>query len=255
VDRALETEAKALLRAARARLEELVEEDYAWTPKRGVELREASVQPERAQTLSQRAAPVAGAPALPLGEARTLEQVRAHLGECTRCPLHQGRKKIVFGDGDPNAELMFVGEGPGEQEDLSGLPFVGRAGELLTQMIERGLSIPRASVYIANVVKCRPPGNRTPLPNEVAACREFLDGQIDAIRPKVIVALGKPATSLLLGREVSITRVRGTWHDYRGFPVMPTFHPAFLLRQYTQENRRLVWEDLKAALERSRQQG
>ena len=191
-------------------------------------------------------------PALPHGEARTLEQVRAQLGECTRCPLHLGRTKIVFGDGNAAAELMFVGEGPGEQEDLSGLPFVGRAGELLTQMIEAGLKIPRASVYIANAVKCRPPGNRTPLPNEVATCREFLDGQIDAIRPKVIVALGKPATSLLLGRDVAISRVRGTWHDYRGFPVMPTFHPAFLLRQYTPENRRLVWEDLKAALERSR---
>jgi DNA polymerase len=243
VDRALEAEAKAVLRAARARLAELIEEEHAWDPKRAA----------AAPSALAPAKPVAvSAPALPLGNARTLEQVRAHLGECTRCPLHQGRTKIVFGDGNANAELMFVGEGPGEQEDLSGLPFVGRAGELLTQMIERGLEIPRASVYIANVVKCRPPNNRTPLPNEVAACREFLDGQIDAIRPKVIVALGKPATSLLLGRDVSITRVRGTWHDYRGYPVMPTFHPAFLLRQYTQENRRLVWQDLKAALERAR---
>jgi DNA polymerase len=240
VDRALEAEAKALLRAARAQLEELAEEEFAWTPSL------AAPASGRATTAT------ASAPALPLGDARTLEQVREHLGECTRCPLHAGRKKIVFGDGDPNAALMFVGEGPGEQEDLSGLPFVGRAGELLTQMIEAGLKIPRASVYIANVVKCRPPGNRTPLPSEVATCREFLDGQIDAIQPKVIVALGKPATSLLLGRDVSITRVRGTWHDYRGFPVMPTFHPAFLLRQYTPENRRLVWEDLKAALEKSK---
>jgi DNA polymerase len=259
VDRALEAEAKALLQAARARLAEFVEEEIAWTPVRGAELRpaEASAPTRREEPPAPRAsaAPtsVTSAPSLPLaGERRTLEQVREHLGECTRCPLHQGRNKIVFGDGNPAAELMFVGEGPGEQEDLRGLPFVGRAGELLTQMIEAGLKIPRASVYIANVVKCRPPNNRTPLPGEVAACREFLDGQIDAIRPRAIVALGKPATSLLLGRDVSITRVRGTWHDYRGFPVMPTFHPAFLLRQYTPENRRLVWEDLKAALERSK---
>jgi len=238
VDRALEAEAKAVLRAARARLEELAEEELAWTP--------TPAMPERRMAAAPNAQPLA------LADIRTLEQVRSQLGECTRCPLHQGRTKIVFGDGNANAEIMFVGEGPGEQEDLSGLPFVGRAGELLTRMIENGLQIPRASVYIANVVKCRPPNNRTPLPNEVATCREFLDGQIDAIKPKVIVALGKPATSLLLGRDVSITRVRGSWHDYRGYPVMPTFHPAFLLRQYTQENRRLVWEDLKAALERSK---
>jgi DNA polymerase len=261
VDRALEAEAKALLRAARAQLEELVEEEYAWTRHGGGDptAREAAPSPAREEVSAAHSAtepaapPQASRPTLPLaGERRTLEQVRAHLGDCTRCPLHSGRKKLVFGDGNPNAELMFVGEGPGEQEDLSGLPFVGRAGELLTQMIERGLEIPRASVYIANVVKCRPPNNRTPLPNEVAACREFLDGQIDAIRPRVIVALGKPATSLLLGRDVSITRVRGSWHDYRGYPVMPTFHPAYLLRSYTPENRRLVWQDLKAALERSR---
>ncbi len=261
MDRALEAEAKAVLRAARARLAELAEEEFAWVPKRGIVAAptvEAETYFQSARTLTTN---VANAAALPPAEIppklvgdtrRSLEEVRAHLGDCTRCPLHEGRNKIVFGDGNPNAEIMFVGEGPGEQEDLSGLPFVGRAGELLTKMIEAGLQIPRASVYIANVVKCRPPANRTPLPNEVAACREFLDGQIDAIRPKVIVALGKPATSLLLGRDVAISRVRGSWHDYRGFPVMPTFHPAFLLRQYTPENRRLVWEDLKAALERSR---
>jgi len=178
--------------------------------------------------------------------------VRSVLGDCHRCRLSDGRTRLVFGDGNPEAEILFVGEGPGEQEDLRGLPFVGRAGELLTRMIERGLGIPRSSVYICNIVKCRPPGNRTPLADEVSRCRPFLDGQIDAIRPKVIVALGKPAASLLLGREIAITRVRGVWHDYRGFAVMPTFHPAFLLRQYTEENRRLVWEDLKAALARAR---
>jgi DNA polymerase len=120
-------------------------------------------------------------------------------------------------------------------------------------MIESGLGIPRSSVYICNIVKCRPPGNRTPLPEEIAACRPFLDGQIDAVRPRVIVALGKPATSVLLGRDVAISRVRGVWQSYRGIPVMPTFHPAFLLRQYTVENRRLVWEDLKAALAKARE--
>jgi uracil-DNA glycosylase family 4 len=189
----------------------------------------------------------------PVGSGRpSLEAVREALGECTRCRLHGGRTHIVFGVGDPDADLLFVGEGPGEQEDLQGIPFVGRAGELLTRMIERGLGIPRSRVYICNIVKCRPPGNRTPLADEVSACRPFLDGQIDAVAPRVIVTLGKPASSLLLGRDVSITRVRGVWHEYRGIPVMPTFHPAFVLRQYTEQTRRLVWEDLKAALERSR---
>jgi DNA polymerase len=183
----------------------------------------------------------------------TLQEVRAVLGECTRCRLSTGRTQIVFGDGNPAAKLLFVGEGPGEQEDLRGIPFCGRAGELLTSMIEKGLGIPRSEVYICNIVKCRPPGNRTPLPDEVAACRPFLDGQIEAIGPRVIVALGKPAASLLLGRDIAITKVRGTWHEYRGIPVMPTFHPAFVLRQYTPENRRLVWEDLKAALARAQE--
>ena len=183
---------------------------------------------------------------------RTLSDVQRELGECTRCRLCEGRNQIVFGDGDPNASLMFIGEGPGQEEDRRGLPFVGRAGELLTKMIEAGLQIPREDVYICNIVKCRPPKNRTPQPDEVATCKPFLDSQIDAIRPKTIVTLGRPATSLLLGRDVSITRVRGTWQSYRGIPVMPTFHPAFVLRRYTTENRRWVWEDLKKALERSK---
>lgn len=180
-----------------------------------------------------------------------LEAVRAELGDCTRCPLHEGRTKIVFGEGAPQARLMFVGEGPGKDEDQSGRPFVGRAGQLLTKMIERGLNIPRDSVYICNIVKCRPPQNRTPFKEEVAQCSPFLDLQIAAVQPKVIVALGKPAASLLLGREVAITRERGQWREYRGIPLMPTLHPAFVLRQYTPENRRLVWEDLKAALARA----
>jgi len=184
--------------------------------------------------------------------ATTLDAVRAELGECTRCRLHEGRTRIVFGDGNPDADLMFVGEGPGAEEDRQGLPFVGRAGELLTAMIEKGLELRRGDVYICNIVKCRPPGNRTPLADEAATCRPFLDGQIAAVRPRVIVALGKPAASLLLGRDVAITRMRGHWQDYRGIPLMPTLHPAYVLRQYTEENRRNVWNDLKAALERAR---
>jgi DNA polymerase len=180
----------------------------------------------------------------------TLEEVREELGDCRRCRLHEARTQIVFGDGNPNADLMFVGEGPGEQEDLRGIPFCGRAGELLTQMIEKGLGVRRSDVYICNIVKCRPPSNRTPHSDEAATCARFLDGQIAAVGPKVIVALGKPATSLLLGRDVAISRVRGTWQEYRGVPVMPTFHPAYVLRQYTPDVRRKVWDDLRAALTR-----
>jgi DNA polymerase len=249
----LGAEDRALLAAARAWLAEWVEE--------GVESFERVPPPGAAAAAEPPApAPRAGAEATPLlaiapaapAVRPTLARVREQLGECTRCRLCEGRTQIVFGDGDPNAALMFVGEGPGETEDRRGLPFVGRAGELLTQMIEKGIGVPRRDVYICNIVKCRPPGNRTPLADEVAACRPFLDAQIDAVQPRVIVALGKPAASLLLGRDVAITKARGTWHAYRGIPVMPTFHPAFVLRQYTEENRRLVWNDLKAALERSR---
>jgi uracil-DNA glycosylase len=250
--RPLAEEAREALRSARALLAELAEE--------GVEEIEGGPPAGSRASAPGPALPAAGDPGAlpegprprPRGDAPGLAQVRETLGECTRCRLHEGRTKLVFGDGNPDAELMFVGEGPGEQEDLQGLPFVGRAGELLTRMIERGLGVPRSSVYICNIVKCRPPGNRTPLADEVSTCRPFLDGQIDAVAPKVIVTLGKPASSLLLGRDVSITRVRGTWHEYRGIPVMPTFHPAFILRQYTEENRRLVWEDLKAAATRAR---
>ncbi|MBW2273081.1 MAG: uracil-DNA glycosylase [Deltaproteobacteria bacterium] len=246
-------EARALIASATQVLRELMEE--------GVDCFERSAAPEEAQAevhegAAAHPAPVVheppAPPAAPRPAAATLEAVREELGDCARCGLCEGRRKIVFGSGNPDAQLMFVGEGPGEQEDLQGLPFVGRAGELLTQMIEKGMGISRDEVYICNIVKCRPPNNRNPLPTEVAACRPFLDGQIDAVGPKVIVTLGKPAASLLLGRDVAITRTRGTWHDYRGIPLMPTLHPAFVLRQYTPENRRNVWEDLKAAYTRAR---
>lgn len=190
------------------------------------------------------------APPLPDLAGLSLEELRAVSAGCTQCALSQGRNQVVFGEGNPNADIMFVGEGPGEQEDQRGIPFCGRAGELLTGMIEKGMGIKREDVYICNVVKCRPPQNRTPLADEVNSCRGFLDAQIRLVAPKVIVALGKPAASLLMERQVAISKVRGTWQSYQGIPLMPTFHPAFILRQYTAENRRLVWEDLKAALEK-----
>lgn len=250
-----DSEARELVASARALLEELAEEGVERIePSGSAGLARDEVRDAPAAGTAQRADQQDLGIEVPAwGAQPSLEAVREVLGECTRCRLSQGRSRIVFGDGNPHAELMFVGEGPGEQEDRRGLPFVGRAGELLTQMIEKGLGVPRPEVYICNVVKCRPPSNRTPLADEVAACSPFLDGQIDAVRPKVIIALGKPAASLLLGRDVAITRVRGTWHEYRGIPLMPTFHPAFLLRQYTRENRLLVWEDLKAALRRARE--
>jgi uracil-DNA glycosylase family 4 len=261
LDPALAREAMEAIASARELLSELIDEGVDHFDRIAAEPVAAPVpQPTPVQPEVAAREPVSVATQAsqaktvgPAASHTTLEVVRAELGDCQRCDLCGERKTIVFGDGDPNARLMFVGEGPGEQEDLRGLPFVGRAGELLTQMIEKGLGIPRSSVYICNIVKCRPPNNRTPLPNEVAACRPFLDGQIDAIRPKAIVALGKPASSLLLGRDVAITRVRGTWQQYRDIPVMPTLHPAYVLRQYTDENRRNVWEDLKAAQARAEQ--
>jgi DNA polymerase len=243
-------ETRSLLASARELLVELVEEGVEdWSAPPGPPVPARAKPPPAPAAAPQQATLLESQP---WGANPSLDEVRETLGECTRCRLCDGRTQIVFGDGAPDADLMFVGEGPGEQEDRRGLPFVGRAGELLTQMIEKGLGIPRQEVYICNVVKCRPPGNRTPLADEVATCSPFLDGQIAAVEPRVIVALGKPAASLLLGREVAITRVRGTWHEYRGISLMPTFHPAFILRQYTADNRRLVWEDLKAALSRAR---
>lgn len=258
-------EAQSLIASARAWLEELSEEGIeqleiptlaplhpaAQAPPVATPADATPTTPSSAQAPELPVAmPVQDAP---WGDAPSLEAVRESLGECTRCGLSEGRNKIVFGDGNPEADLMFVGEGPGADEDRKGLPFVGRAGQLLTDMIEKGLEIPRSSVYICNIVKCRPPKNRTPLADEVSTCRPYLEGQIAAVRPKVIVALGKPAASLLLGRDIAITRVRGQWQEFQGIPLMPTLHPAFILRQYTDENRRNVWEDLKAALVRSRE--
>ena len=190
------------------------------------------------------------APLLVPGDpAAGLRAIRDELGDCKRCRLCEGRKNIVFGEGSPEARVVFVGEGPGQTEDETGRPFVGRAGELLTRMIE-AVGWTREQVYICNIVKCRPPQNRDPMLDEVAACRPFLDKQLGAIRPTVIVALGKPASSTLLGKPIAITRARGLWHEWNGIPVMPTYHPAYLLRNYTRETRQAVWDDLRAVRDR-----
>ncbi|HTO72013.1 MAG TPA: uracil-DNA glycosylase [Myxococcota bacterium] len=182
-------------------------------------------------------------------KAALLEAVRAEIGDCRRCTLCERRTNIVFGEGCPEARVVFVGEGPGEEEDKSGRPFVGRAGELLTKMIE-AVGWRREDVYICNIVKCRPPGNRDPQPLEVATCEPFLHQQIRAIAPAAIVTLGKPAISALLGRVVPITKLRGRWQAWQGIEVMPTYHPAYLLRNYTRETRQAVWDDLRAVRER-----
>ncbi len=179
--------------------------------------------------------------------AETLEDIRKDLGDCTRCPLHEGRLNIVFGEGNPSAELMFIGEGPGADEDREGRPFVGRAGQLLTKMIQ-AMNLDRSEVYIANIVKSRPPGNRNPAPLEIQACFSFLERQIAVIKPKIIVALGKIAANTLLETEAPIGKLRGRFHDRRGIPVMPTYHPSFLLREYSKHSKAEAWEDLKKVM-------
>jgi uracil-DNA glycosylase len=175
----------------------------------------------------------------------TLEIIRTDLGECTRCKLHKTRNKIVFGDGSPKADLVFVGEGPGHDEDIQGLPFVGRAGKLLTQMIE-AMGLQRKDVYICNVVKCRPPENRMPERDEIAACSPFLIRQIDAIHPKVIVCLGATAAQMLLNTNRSISAFRGEWLEYRGTRLLATYHPAYLLRNPAAKSE--VWKDLQKVM-------
>jgi len=179
-------------------------------------------------------------------QAKSLEELRAAIGDCRRCKLWPGRTHLVFGVGNPRAKVMFVGEGPGRDEDLQGEPFVGRAGQLLTDIITKGMGLKRSDVYIANVVKCRPPENRNPEPDEVESCEPFLKKQIDLIRPKVIVALGKFAVQSLLKSKVPITRLRGVWQDYHGIKLMPTFHPAYLLRN--PGDKKFVWEDIKKVI-------
>ncbi|HLK12076.1 MAG TPA: uracil-DNA glycosylase [Candidatus Binatia bacterium] len=181
-----------------------------------------------------------------VAQAATLEALRAAIGDCRRCKLAPHRTRLVFGVGNPGARLAFVGEGPGYDEDLQGEPFVGRAGQLLTEIITRGMRLRREDVYICNVVKCRPPGNRNPEPDEVAACEPFLRRQIELIGPEVIVALGKFAAQTLLETKTPITKLRGCWADYHGIRLMPTFHPAYLLRN--PGDKRLVWEDIQKVM-------
>ncbi len=186
-------------------------------------------------------------------QADDLEMIVADIGDCRRCRLCESRHNIVFGSGDKHAQLVFVGEGPGADEDEQGLPFVGRAGQLLTQMIDNtaareGIPIRRGDVYICNVVKCRPPENRTPLPDEMEICGQFLFRQLMVIKPKAICVLGATAMKALLSVKEGITRSRGKWYRWHGIPVMVTYHPSYLLRQYNQEAKREAWEDLKTVL-------
>src|SRR4030095_6692634 len=184
--------------------------------------------------------------AVTLDKVHNLDELRAEIGDCRRCKLCQGRTNIVFGMGNPQAEVMFVGEGPGRDEDLKGEPFVGRAGQLLNDIITKGMKMKREEVYIANVVKCRPPENRNPEPDEIAACQPFLLKQIDIIKPRIIVALGTFAAQTLLQVKTPISRLRGVWHSYHGVKLMPTLHPAYLLRN--PNDKRLVWLDIKEVL-------
>jgi uracil-DNA glycosylase family 4 len=202
-------------------------------------------KPEEKNSLKVNAA-ASGAVAVPA--TRELQSLASRVSSCVTCRLCKTRKQTVFSDGSAGARIMFVGEAPGADEDARGVPFVGRAGQLLTRMIEDGMGLPRSSVYIANVLKCRPPENRNPEPDEIAACRGYLETQIDLVRPEVLVALGKFAAHFLLGTEEGITRLRGKWGIYRDIPVMPTLHPSYLLRQPA--SKKEAWEDLLAVLAR-----
>jgi DNA polymerase len=205
--------------------------------------------------VSDPAVPGAAAPAVPLPSRRaptggdaagTLQGLREEIGDCRRCKLAPHRTHLVFGVGNPRARLVFVGEAPGRDEDVQGEPFVGRAGQLLTEIITKGMKLRREDVYIANVIKCRPPDNRNPEPDEVASCEPFLLRQLSLIGPEVVVALGKFAAQTLLGTKTPITKLRGRWYEWRGMKLMPTFHPAYLLRN--PGDKRLVWEDIQKVM-------
>src|SRR5271165_20010 len=183
----------------------------------------------------------------------SLPRILEDIGDCQRCRLHTGRNKLVFGVGNPQAKLVFVGEGPGADEDAQGIPFVGRAGQLLTQMIENtaakeGIPLKRPDVYICNVVKCRPPENRNPEADEMEICGQFLFRQLSVIRPRAICALGSTAAKALLGGKDGVTKLRGNWYKWRDIPLLVTYHPSYLLRAYNQAAKREAWEDLKKVL-------
>jgi len=195
--------------------------------------------------LAERVAAADAQPARPVMERETLAAIRADLGDCRRCSLAGGRKNIVFGVGNPAARLMFVGEAPGRDEDIQGEPFVGEAGQLLTKIIQ-AMGLGREDVYICNVLKCRPPENRNPHQEEIEACGPFLLRQVKAVAPRAIIALGTFASQTLLESKEPISRLRGRFHDYHGIPLMPTFHPAFLLR--SPEKKREVWADVQQVM-------
>ncbi|MCG8459016.1 MAG: uracil-DNA glycosylase [Holophagales bacterium] len=217
-------------------------------------------RPDSAGPLAPATDPAASAPTKEAGGTRArgaerltgLDRWRARALACTACPLSQGRRHVVFGDGYPDADLMFVGEGPGAEEDRKGLPFVGPAGALLTRIIH-AIEMRREEVYIANVVKCRPPRNRDPMPEEVAACRSFLEAQIELIRPKVLVALGRVAAQALLGTDAPLRDLRGRWHRVREVDTRVTYHPAALLRNVAYK--RPTWEDMQIVRDRLRELG
>jgi DNA polymerase len=214
--------------------------------RRSAGLRPAEPAPIAAAEPSMQLPPLA-----PQGD--TLFQIQQDIGDCHRCRLHEGRNKIVFGVGNPQSPLVFVGEGPGADEDEQGIPFVGRAGQLLTQMIEgtakkEGIPLLREQIYICNVVKCRPPGNRTPEPDEMEICGQFLYRQLQTIQPKAICALGGTAARALTGHKEGVTKMRGRWFKWQDIAVMVTYHPSYLLRPYNQDAKREAWEDLKKVL-------
>jgi DNA polymerase len=230
-------ERRELLGALRGYLEEMAET--------GVEGLPLDAAPTRTPVVTERTAVAAASPAAVPPVRESLEDIRADLGDCRRCGLAGGRTNLVYGVGNPRARLVFVGEGPGRDEDLQGEPFVGEAGKLLTKIIE-AMGLQRGDVYICNVIKCRPPQNRDPLPPEVEACSSFMLRQVKAINPVVIVALGKFAAQTLLATKTPISRLRGSFHDFHGIPLMPTFHPAALLRDASLK--RDVWEDMKQVM-------
>ena len=208
--------------------------------------RGASPRPATVQAVPDKSAAGPGGGAAPDAKRFSLERVRELLGDCQRCKLAPLRQRLVFGEGSPAADLVFVGEAPGGDEDLQGKPFVGRAGQLLTKIII-AMGLERRDVYICNILKCRPPGNRNPLPEEIVSCEPFLISQLEAIKPRAICALGSFAARTLLKSETPITLLRGHFHDYQGIPLMPTYHPAYLLRNPGAKKQ--VWEDVQKIME------
>jgi uracil-DNA glycosylase len=218
-------------------------------PEKSLPIKQVKLEKTSNAPVPVAAGPIALPPPEAVAGAANLEALEACIRGCLACPLGAHRVKFVFGEGDPAARILFVGEGPGRDEDLQGRPFVGKAGELLDKMLN-AIGLERSAVYICNVVKCRPPDNRTPTPEEARTCLSYLRRQIELIRPSVIVTLGATPLRELLGISTGITRIRGQWQSLDmlgGIPVMPTFHPAYVLRQYTQDVRRAVWSDLQAA--------